>query len=123
MVLLDTSVWVDHLRQSDRLVVQLLESGQAAVHSFVVGELACGNLGSRNQVIDLLLALPRIETATEDEVLYFIERRKLMGRGVGYVDAHLLAATAIGGALLWTRDNRLRDVAGELGVAWVESKQ
>ena len=123
MVLLDTSVWVDHLRQSDRLVVQLLESGQATVHSFVVGELACGNLSSRKQVIDLLLALPRIETATDDEVLYFIGKRKLMGRGVGYVDAHLLAATAIGGALLWTRDKRLRDVAGELGVAWVESKQ
>ena len=123
MILLDTSVWVDHLRRGDTLVVQVLGSGQAAVHAFVIGELACGNLKSRVRVIDLLKALPQLALATDDEVLYFIERHRLMGRGIGYVDAHLLAAVAIGGAQLWTRDRRLREIATELGVAYLEADQ
>ena len=121
MILLDTSVWVDHLRRGDSLAVQVLESGQAAAHAFVIGELACGNLKSRVRVIDLLQALPQLAMATDDEVLYFIERHKLMGRGIGYVDAHLLAAAAISGSLLWTRDKRLREIATELGVACPEA--
>jgi len=123
MILLDTSVWVDHLRRGDPLAVQVLESGQAAVHAFVIGELACGNLKSRARVIDLLQALPQLAMATDDEVLYFIERHKLMGRGIGYVDAHLLAAAAIGRSSLWTRDKRLREIAAELGVAYREADQ
>jgi predicted nucleic acid-binding protein len=123
MILLDTSVWVDHLRRGDSLVVKVLESGQVAVHSFVIGELACGNLKARARVVDLLQALPRLAMATDDEVLYFIERHKLMGRGIGYVDAHLLAASAIGGSLLWTRDKRLRAIATELEVAYLEANQ
>ena len=119
MILLDTSVWVDHLRRSGPLVVRVLEAGQAAVHAFVIGELACGNLKSRARVIDLLQALPRLAMATDDEVLYFIERHKLMGRGIGYVDTHLLAAAAIGGSLLWTADKRLREIATELGIAYL----
>jgi len=123
MILLDTSVWVDHLRRGDSLVVQILESGQAAAHAFVIGELACGNLKSRVRVIDLLQALPQLAMAMDDEVLYFIERHKLMGRGIGYVDAHLLAAASISGSLLWTRDKRLREIATELGVAYLETDQ
>jgi len=123
MILLDTSVWVDHLRRGDALVVQVLESRQAAAHAFVIGELACGNLKSRARVIDLLRALPRLAMATDDEVLYFIERHELMGRGIGYVDAHLLAAAAIGDSFLWTRDKRLREIATELGVAYLEADQ
>ncbi|MCC7325557.1 MAG: type II toxin-antitoxin system VapC family toxin [Burkholderiales bacterium] len=123
MILLDTSVWVDHLRRSDSLAVAVLESGQATAHAFVIGELACGNLKSRAHVIELLQALPQLAMATDDEVLYFIERHKLMGRGIGYVDAHLLAAAAIGGSFLWTRDKRLREIATELGVAYVETDQ
>jgi len=123
MILLDTSVWVDHLRRGDSLVVQVLESGQAAAHPLVIGELACGNLKSRAHVIDLLRALPQLAMATDDEVLYFIARHKLMGRGIGYVDAHLLAAAAIGGSFLWTRDKRLREIATELGVAYLEAAQ
>ena len=123
MILLDTSVWVDHLRRGDSLVVQVLESGQAAAHAFVIGELACGNLKSRVHVIDLLQALPQLAMAMDDEVLYFIERHKLMGRGIGYVDAHLLAAASISGSLLWTRDKRLREIATELGVAYLEADQ
>jgi predicted nucleic acid-binding protein len=123
MILLDTSVWVDHLRRGDSLVVQVLESGQAAAHAFVIGELACGNLKSRARVIDLLRSLSQLAMATDDEVLYFIDRYKLMGRGIGYVDAHLLAAAAIGGAFLWTRDKRLREIATELGLAYLEADQ
>ena len=123
MILLDTSVWVDHLRRGDSLVVQVLESGQAAAHAFVIGELACGNLKSRVRVIDLLQALPQLTMAMDDEVLYFIDRHKLMGRGIGYVDAHLLAAASINGSLLWTRDKRLREIATELGVAYFETDQ
>ena len=123
MILLDTSVWVDHLRRGDSLVVQVLESGQAATHAFVIGDVACGNLKSRVRVIDLLQALPQLAMAMDDEVLYFIERHKLMGRGIGYVDAHLLAAASISGPLLWTRDKRLREIATELGVAFREADQ
>lgn len=123
MILLDTSVWVDHLRRGDSMVVQVLEAGQAAAHAFVIGELACGNLKSRLRVIDLLQALPQLAMAMDDEVLYFIERHKLMGRGIGYVDAHLLAAASISGSLLWTRDKRLREISTELGVAYLEADQ
>ena len=123
MILLDTSVWADHLRRGDSSVVQVLESGQAAAHAFVIGELACGNLRSRARVIDLLQALQQLAMATDDEVLHFIERHKLMERGIGYVDAHLLAAAAIGSSLLWTRDKRLREIATELGVAYLKADQ
>jgi len=123
MILLDTSVWVDHLRLDDTLVVQVLESGQAAAHAFVIGELACGNLKSRASVIGLLQALPMLPTATDDEVLYFIDKHKLMGRGIGYVDAHLLAATRISSSLLWTRDKRLKNIATGQGVAYSEAHQ
>ena len=121
MILLDTSVWVDHLRRGDSLVVRILESGEAASHALVVGELACGNLKSRARVIDLLRALPQSAIATDDEVLYLIARHKLMGRGIGYVDAHLLASALIGGSLLWTRNKRLREIALELRVAFIEA--
>jgi predicted nucleic acid-binding protein len=121
MILVDTSVWVDHLRRGDSRVVQALDSSQVAVHPFVIGELACGKLKARSPVIQLLQTLPRMTTATDDEVLFFIERHKLMGRGIGYIDTHLLAATAIHGtAQLWTRDKRLQEVAAVLGVAYVE---
>jgi predicted nucleic acid-binding protein len=121
MILLDTSVWVDHLRQGDAAAVRLLESGQAGAHAFVIGELACGNLKSRVRVIELIQSLPRLPMATDDEVLYFVERHRLIGRGIGYVDVHLLAAAAIGRAPLWTRDKRLREIAAELGVAYREA--
>lgn len=123
MILLDTSVWADHLRRGDPRVVEVLESGRAAAHAFVIGELACGNLKARTRVLDLLEALHQLAPATDDEVLQFIETHKLMGRDIGYGDVHLLAATAIGGSLLWTRDRRLREVATELRLAYPEKRQ
>lgn len=122
MILLDTSVWIDHLRQSDAQVTSVLQSGQALAHPFVIGELACGALKMRGEILDLLAALPQARVAQEQEVLFFIERHALMGREIGYVDAHLLAATALtAGARLLTRDRRLAALARELELAPVKS--
>lgn len=118
MILLDTSAWIDHLRQGDAQVASVLESGLVLSHPFVIGELACGQLKSRAEILGLLAALPQARLAQEQEVLFFIERHKLMGRGIGYIDAHVLTATALTeGARLWTRDKRLDLLARELGIA------
>lgn len=123
MILVDTSVWIDHLRQGDPALAEALESGQVLVHPFVVGELACGNLANRVEVLALLQALPGALLASDEEALAFIETRRLMGRGIGYVDVHLLASAALeGGASLWTRDKRLEAVAMELSLADGDSR-
>ena len=117
MNLVDTSVWVDHLRRGDRSLTELLTASSVLMHPFVIGELACGNLRKRDQILALLQDLPRAAVATDDEVLFFIGRHTLMGRGLGYVDVHLLASVALHGtARLWTRDKRLRVVADSLGL-------
>lgn len=119
MILADTSVWVDHLRRGSALLATLLERQEILTHPFVTGELACGNLRNRAEILDLLRALPAATAATDDEVLAFLESRRLMGKGIGWVDVHLLAATALtDGALLWTRDRRLGVIAGELDLAF-----
>ncbi len=124
MILVDTSVWIDHLRDGDEGLVALLNSTQVLMHPFVLGELACGNLHQRAEVLTLLRDLPQASVAHHDEVLFFIERHELMGRGIGYVDAHLLAAVALdGGARLWTRDKRLRALAGELNMAYESARK
>jgi len=117
VILVDTSVWIDHLRVGDEELVNLLNGTRVLSHPFVIGELACGNLRSRARVLALLADLPRVATATDAEVLFFIERYELMGRGIGYVDAHLLAAASLDSPTrLWTRDKRLDAVAVELGL-------
>ena len=119
MILVDSSVWVDHLRTGDPSLYGLLNNSQVLVHPFVIGELACGNLKNRSVVLSLLQDLPTIPVATDEEVLFFIERHGLMGRGIGYVDAHLLAAVVLAGSeQLWTRDKRLGAVAGALKLAF-----
>lgn len=119
MILVDTSVWVDHLRVIDEKLVRLLGSSQVSMHPFVVGELACGNLRNRTEVLKLLQDLPQATVASDKEVLFLIEHHELMGRGIGYVDAHLLAAVTLTGTTrLWTRDNRLREAAETLGLAY-----
>jgi predicted nucleic acid-binding protein len=123
VILLDTSIWIDHLRHSDAHAVTTLQSGLVLSHPFVIGELACGNLKSRANLLGLLATLPKARVAQEEEVLYFIERHKLMGRGVGYIDVHLLAATALTeGTQLWTRDKRLAALAHELELAYVQTE-
>lgn len=119
MILVDTSVWVDHLRRNDEGLVSALDRAQVLVHPFVVGELACGNLRNREEVLMALRRLPEATVARDQEVLHFIESRRLMGRGIGYVDAHLLASAALGGSVrLWTRDLRLAALARELGLGY-----
>ena len=119
MILVDTSVWIDHLRATDEQLVLLLNEGQVLAHPMVIGELACGNLPEREEVLGLLARLPGTPVATDAEALLFIERHRLMGSGVGYVDVHLLAAVSlVGSALLWTRDRRLLSVASDLGFAY-----
>lgn len=119
-MLVDTSVWIDHLRHGDAELAASLQAGGVGVHPFVVGELACGNLRARAEVLSLLQALPPMPVASDKEVLYFIDQHALMGRGIGYVDAHLLASARLGGAQLWTRDKRLHAIAAELGLAYIE---
>ncbi len=117
MILVDTSVWIDHLRSGDEDLTALLNRSQVLMHPFVLGELACGNLANRNEVLGLLNDLPRSPVATDNEVLIYIEQQILMGRGIGYIDAHLLAAVALEGtARLWTRDKRLHAVADALSL-------
>ena len=121
MILVDTSVWIDHLRSGEPLLVAVLEGGRVMMHPFVLGELACGNLANRSEVLELLGGLPAAPTATDPEALEFIERRTLMGRGIGYIDVHLLASIVLSDdARLWTRDRRLAAVATELDLAFSE---
>jgi predicted nucleic acid-binding protein len=118
VILVDTSVWVDHLRATDRPLVGLLDAGQVLGHPFVIGELALGKLRRREIILGALQDLPQASVATDEEVLHFIDRHALHGRGIGYVDAHLLAAVALtAGTTLWTRDRRLHDAAVRLGSA------
>ena len=118
MILVDTSVWVDHLRADNAALAALLDAGMVFIHPFVIGELALGNLHHRETVLTALSDLPLAIVATDAEVLGFIERHALFGRGVGYVDAHLLAAAQLtAGAALWTNDRKLHNVADALGLA------
>ena len=120
MILVDTSVWVDHLRRGDAELAALLELGQVLMHPFVVGEIACGSLADRELMLELLQQLPMAAVAEPDEALGFIELRGLHGKGIGYVDVHLLASTALSaGSTLWTRDKRLRDAAEAMGCAYL----
>lgn len=121
MILVDTSVWVDHLRDGVGALVIALEQGTVLAHPFVLGELACGNLKNRSEVLRLLAELPRAPVATDVEALNFIESRALMGRGIGYIDVHLLASVVLdGSARLWTRDKHLATVSGDLKLAHAE---
>jgi predicted nucleic acid-binding protein len=118
MILVDTSIWVDHLRSGDKALAALLDAGTVLTHPFVVGELALGSLHRREIILSALADLPRACVATDAEVLHFIDDRELFGRGIGYVDAHLLAAVRLtAGAQLWTNDKRLYGVADQLGMA------
>lgn len=119
MILVDTSVWTDHLRKSEPVLIAALEAGRVLMHPFVVGELACGNLNNRGELLSLLRDLPPAPVATDVEALGFIDRHELMGRGIGYLDVHLLASVALAGpARLWTRDKRLAIVAESLKVTF-----
>jgi len=115
-VFVDTSVWVDHLRRGEPLLQDFLSTGQVATHPFVIGELACGNLSNRDEILALLSELPRVSIATHDEVLHLIERHRLTGKGLGWIDLNLLASALISRIPLWTKDRRLATIARTLGI-------
>ena len=118
MILADTSVWIDHFRAHDEKLAALLDKGRILAHPFVIGELALGHLRQREIILGALLDLPQAIAATDAETFHLIAAHMLHGRGIGYLDAHLLASARLtSGARLWTHDRRLHDVADALGVA------
>jgi len=119
MILVDTSVWVDHLRSGDPILAELLEQSRVVMHPMVLGELACGNLQNRQQLLQLWQQLNLLQAVSHEEALYFIEQHELMSKGIGYVDVHLLASVILEpGTKLWTRDKSLARIAVEVGYAW-----
>lgn len=119
MILVDTSVWIEYLRSGDESLVTLLNGSRVMMHPFILGELACGNLSQRAELLALFKDLRQATVARDDEVLFFIDRHALMGRSIGYMDAHLLASVSLDeGAQLWTRDKRLHALAEVLKMAY-----
>jgi len=114
MVLVDTSIWVTHLRQGSRQLEKLLMDAEVVSHPFIIGELACGNLNNRDEILSLLQSLPMTPTIEFDEFLFFIDQNHLMGKGVGFVDIHLLASAQLLGIPLWTADKMLKSAADHL---------
>ena len=118
MILVDTSIWLDHLRAGDERLGALLNGGEVLGHPYVIGELALGDLRQRDAFLRDLLDLPQAVVASDEEVLRLIDREKLFGRAIGYIDAHLLAAARLtADAKLWTRDQTMNAVAAQLGLA------
>ena len=114
MVLVDTSIWGIHLRQGSRRLEKLLMDAEVMCHPFIIGEIACGNLKNRNEILSLLQSLPMSPTIEFDELLFFIDQNDLMGKGVGFVDVHLLASARLTGVPLWTADKKLKSAADQL---------
>ncbi len=123
MILVDTSVWVEHLRHGLPRLATLLQEGKLLIHPWVIGELACGNLRNRGEVLELLQGLSAASVASDSEVLLLIEREQRMGRGIGYADAHLLASAKLSHCQLWTQDKRLAALAQEQGLAMPEAEE
>jgi predicted nucleic acid-binding protein len=114
MVLVDTSVWIDHLRKDNSRLSDLLHQSRVLIHPFIIGELSCGNLKNRTTLLHLLNSLPRSVEATHNEVFTLVESRNLSGRGIGWIDAHLLASALLSAADLWTLDKRLARIYTDL---------
>lgn len=118
MVLVDTSVWVAHLRAGNIGLETLLNDGHVVCHPFIVGELACGNLVNRSEILSLLQALPMATHVEHEEVMQFIENYSLMGKGLGYIDMHLIASAILTKVPLWTLDKKLNEVSSKLGLEY-----
>ena len=118
MVLVDTSVWVSHLREGTIGLDALLNKGQVVCHPFIIGELACGNLKNRSGILSLLQALPMAISVEHEEVMQFIETHSLMGKGLGFIDMHLLASAVLTKVPLWTLDRKLNETSLKLGMRY-----
>jgi predicted nucleic acid-binding protein len=117
-ILVDTSVWIKHLRESNKNLVRLLEQGVVACHPFIIGEIACGGIKNRNEIISLLNDLPSTDILDHYEIMEFIEHRKIMNKGIGYVDVHLLGSALVSETPLWTFDKALKKIANQLSIAY-----
>ncbi len=118
MILVDTSIWVDHFRKGNDALSLLLEQDLVLTHPFIIGELACGSIRNRREILGLIESLPAVISATNGEVLQFVETKQLHGVGIGWIDVHLLASAQLSHAFLWTSDRRLKHAAESLGVAY-----
>jgi predicted nucleic acid-binding protein len=119
LILVDTSVWIDHLHKAIPRLSEALENQEVLTHPFVIGELACGEMKMRREILRLLSHLPTSDVATEEEALELIERHRLMGKGIGYADVHLLASVMLTeAARLWTRDKRLAAIGAQLRISF-----
>ncbi len=119
MILIDTSIWIEHLSKGGRVIEDLLRTNKVLIHPFIVGEIACGNLADRAEILSMLNDLPSVPVAAESSVLYFIEQNQLTGLGIGYIDAHLLTATALEPPTrLLTLDKRLKAAAESLDLSY-----
>ena len=116
MILVDSSVWIEHLRRGNDELSALLRKVEVLTHPFVIGELACGQMKNRREILGLLTELPSASVAEHGEVLELVENRKLMGQGIGWIDAHLLASALLSGSVLWTQDRKLRTLSAAMGV-------
>jgi predicted nucleic acid-binding protein len=121
MILVDTSVWIDHFRRSNRLLNDLLRENRVLIHPMVIGELACGSLRQRTEILPLLQLLPATELPSQEEILHFIDKRNLFGQGIGWVDVNLLASCLLSNAALWTNDKSLKKLAKVLHLCCDES--
>ena len=123
MILVDTCVWLDHMRHSDPALSRFISEERVLTHPLVIGEIAMGTLAQRQVTMEALSAMPRTVVASDEEVLEFVSRHKLYGTGIGYADAHLLVSAQVTThCTLWTRDKRLRAAAGKLNLDWPEPK-
>lgn len=118
MILVDTSIWVSHFCNGNSKLEQLLNDGDVDCHPFIIGELACGNIKNRRIILSLLSSLPMVDVIDNKEVLLFIEKRNLIGKGLGLIDVHLLAAALLSEVSLWTLDTKLHHEASILGIAY-----
>ena len=116
MILVDTSIWINHFNKSNAGLIKLLNSAQVCIHPFVIGELSCGNISNRKEILSHLKSLPLVDTALDEEVFTFIEDKNLYGIGLGFVDVHLLASALIHNVKIWTGDKTLNKVAINLGI-------
>ncbi len=118
MILVDTSIWISHFRKKNALFSQLLLDEKILIHPWIIGELACGNFKNRKEILLLLNSLPQAQRVEQTEILFFIEKQKLMGKGLGFIDIHLLASALVSDALLWTEDRNLQKATQQLNAIY-----
>lgn len=116
MILVDTSIWINHFNKSNSGLIKLLNSAKVCIHPFVIGELSCGNISNRVEILSLLRSLPLVDNVLDEEIFSFIENKKLYGIGLGFIDVHLLASGLIHNVKIWTGDKSLNKAAINLGI-------